>query len=108
MAGSLPQTQHAVHRGLVPRHKLRRDGVLQTPVTGFATHTPDGTVGELAAELVRIARGGLRRRGLGEAMYLAPLEEIVATQESHATAIGRLFRTEWNGSVTPLLQHMAL
>ena len=65
--------------------------MLQVPVTGFRTPTPSGTVGEVAAELVRIARDGLHRRGLGEGMYLAPLEEIVATQESHADSLARLY-----------------
>lgn len=37
------------------------------------------TLGELANKLVAFARSGLERRGLGEAVYLDPLEDVLAT-----------------------------
>eukprot|EP00892_Ulva_mutabilis_P009074 jgi/Ulvmu1/6539/UM003_0173.1 len=80
----------------------------QVSVSGLRACAPGGTVADVAAELVRIARDGLRRRGLGEAMYLFPLDEIVATGESHADALARRFRNEWRGRMEPVFEHMEL
>jgi glutamate--cysteine ligase len=60
-------------------------------------HGPGWHLGELARELVRIARGGLRRQarlddfGRDETMYLDPLEELVKTEVTLADRLLKNF-----------------
>ncbi|MEJ1157701.1 glutamate--cysteine ligase [Prosthecomicrobium sp. N25] len=84
-------------RDTVPRLALK------TPFRGTTVHA-------LAREAVALARKGLvRRNRLGpcapaeisetEAVYLAPLEEIVATGETLAEKMLRQYETEWGGDI---------
>jgi glutamate--cysteine ligase len=82
-------------RGVVPRQGLG------APFAG-------GTVRDLARDVVAISADGLKARGLGEAVYLAPLEEIVAggpTQAEHWLA---RYRGEWGGDVTRIFDEAAV
>ena len=77
----------------------------QVPRLGLATPWAGGTLRSLAAEMVAIARDGLRARARRDAaaqdetIYLAPLEEIVAggpTQAEHWLA---LYHGDWRQDV---------
>ncbi len=67
-------------------------------------------LGEIAADLLRIAHGGLaRRRRAGflepdETHHLQELERMVERGETAADEMLRLWRTEWNGSVEPIYE----
>lgn len=83
------------------REALRRD----VPRGGLATPFRRGTVGDIAAEMVAIARGGLARRarrnaaGLDETVYLAPLEEIAATRRTAADIMLAKFDGAWGADI---------
>jgi glutamate--cysteine ligase len=94
---------------LAERHALR-DGVprqaLKLPFRG-------GTVRELAAETLKIAAHGLKRRarlnknGADESMFLDPLIEIVEAGQTPAERKLKLFHGAWNGSVDPIFKEFA-
>jgi glutamate--cysteine ligase len=90
-----PWTEYAAVRPLVPRQ-------------GLDTPWQRGTLRDLARDMVRLARDGLQARGLDEARYLDPLEEIVAggpTQAEHWLA---RFHGAWDGSVAPIFAEAAV
>jgi glutamate--cysteine ligase len=94
---------------LAERHALR-DGVprdaLKLPFRG-------GTVRDVAAEALKIAVAGLRRRacvnskGVDESGFLDALIEIVESNETPAERKLKLFAGEWNGSVDPVFREFA-
>ena len=55
------------------------------------------SVRDLARDMVAIARDGLRARGLGEDVYLAPLDEIVASGLTQADRLLQLYERAWHG-----------
>jgi glutamate--cysteine ligase len=65
------------------------------------------SVRDVAREFVAIARAGLKARarldkdGHDEGMYLAPLDDIVATGQTLADRLLTLYAGPWNGSVDP-------
>ncbi len=83
---------------------LHRD----VPRHGLATAFCDTTVQWLAREMVAIARRGLRARGLGEEIYLAPLEEIAQTGKSPADRWLARCHGDWHGDVRRLFDEAAL
>ncbi len=76
--------------------KLRND----VPV--HAIHTPfrGCRVADVAREVVGVAREGLKRRGQGEEIYLAPLEETLALDRTPAERWLDKYNGEWAGDVT--------
>jgi len=93
------EERHALRDG-VPKHALK------LPFRG-------GRVRDLAAEAVKIAIGGLRRRarinskGVDESGFLDTLVEIVEADETPAERKLKLFHGEWNGSVDPVFREFA-
>ena len=79
----------------------------------MATPFRDGTVADLAEQVLEIARRGLEARGqrgvsgLDETQYLAPLEEIVESRRAPAELLLERFHGPWAGSVDPIYQEMA-
>lgn len=82
----------------------------QVPRTALKTPFRGGTLQAVAREVVALARKGLARRDrLGpcapadiaenETVYLAPLEEIVASGETLAETMLRRYETEWGGDI---------
>ena len=71
-------------RAAVPREALR------------ATIRGRG-VREVAQDILAIARDGLKARGLGEEVYLAPLSEIVESGMTRADRLLALYEGAWNG-----------
>ncbi|MGF1475184.1 MAG: glutamate--cysteine ligase [Geminicoccaceae bacterium] len=80
---------------------------------GLSARVAGRSVRDLARETVRIARGGLERRGRRdmsgdtEAKYLEPIERIAETGGSQAREKLRLYETEWGRSVRPLFKQFA-
>ena len=81
-------------RGAVPKLAL------DAPLPG------GGTLGDIAGEVLAIARGGLAARGKlnsagdNETGYLAPLEEIVASGKVPAQRLLDKFHGEWGGDIS--------
>ncbi|WP_135467640.1 glutamate--cysteine ligase [Crenalkalicoccus roseus] len=71
-------------RAAVPRQALA------APIRGRS-------VRDLARDMVAIARDGLRARGLGEEVYLAPLDEIVTSGLTQADRWLHLYERAWGG-----------
>jgi glutamate--cysteine ligase len=59
----------------------------EVPRAGLATRAGSHTVGDLAKQLVAIARDGLSRVAPDSMPLLAPVEEIAATGRTHADRI---------------------
>ncbi len=55
---------------------------------------------ELAARAVEISAAGLKARGLGEEIFLAPLQENIAQGKVQADRWLDLYRGEWQGDLT--------
>jgi len=72
-----------------------------------------GTVRDLAREAVKIAVGGLRRRGMlnadgmDESHYLDVLQEIVESGLTPAERKLALFHGRWNGDVDHVFREFA-
>jgi glutamate--cysteine ligase len=78
------------------------------PETALATPFQGRTVREVAADAIAISRDGLRARGLGEEIFLEPLDAIIASGETQADRWLRLYRDEWKGDVSRILQAAAI
>ncbi len=83
------------------RQGLRED----VPRNALATRFRDGTVGDIAAEVLKLSSAGLARRanvnaaGHDERMYLQPLEAIVASRQTTADRLLERFHGEWAGDI---------
>ena len=79
----------------------------EVPRSGLKTPFRGGTVGDIASQVVTIARQGLvaraRRDGTGadESVYLAPLEAIAASGVTRADELLAAFNGPWQSSVLP-------
>ena len=78
------------------------------PRIGLAAPLGGGTLSDLAREAVGIAGEGLRARGLGEEVLLAPLQEIVAGGPTQAQAWLALYHGAWGGDVTRIFEAAAV
>ena len=58
-----------------------------------------------ARDVLAIARDGLKARGLGEELYLAPLEEIAASGQTQADRLLALYHGAWRGDARQALLH---
>jgi glutamate--cysteine ligase len=79
-------------RGSVPRDAL------QARIRGRS-------VRDVARDVLAIARDGLKARGLGEEVYLAPLDEIVASGLTQADRLLQLYERAWGGDASRALLH---
>ncbi len=81
-------------------------GALATPFRG-------GTVQDVAREVVRLSHLGLRNRrrvnwrGQDETVYLAPLEEMVATGMTCADELLTRYHGPWHGRIEPIFSEIA-
>ena len=79
------------------------------PRLGLAVAIHGRRLGEVAAEVLRIARAGLatrnRRdaRGFDETIFLDPLHAVLA-QASEAERLINKFKTQWAGSIEPAFE----
>lgn len=58
---------------------------------------------DVARDVLDIAEGGLKARGLGEEAYLAPLQEIAESGMTQAERILQLFHGPWRGDASRAL-----
>ena len=101
---------------LVARHKWTEFAALRPLVPAQGVRAPwlRGTVRDLAADVVAIARDGLRARarlnaaGQDESVYLAPLEAIVAGGPTQSDTWLSRFHGEWCGDVTRVFTDSAI
>jgi glutamate--cysteine ligase len=77
-------------------HALR----MEVPARALAATIRGRTLRDISRDVVAIARDGLKARGLGEEVYLAPLEEIAASGMTQAERWLRRYETAWRGDVT--------
>ena len=77
-------------RAAVPRDAL-----------GAAIH--GRSVRDVARDALAIARGGLKARGLGEEVYLAPLDELVGSGLTRADRLLALYHGAWKGDARQAL-----
>jgi glutamate--cysteine ligase len=61
------------------------------------------SVRDVARDALAIARDGLKARGLGEEVYLAPLDEIVESGLTRADRLLALFDRAWKGDARQVL-----
>ncbi len=91
------------------RERLRAD----IPRLGLKTPFRGGTVRDVAARVVDLARAGLRRRnrvdatGQDESHYLAPLSETADTGRTPAEALLEDYATRWGGRIDPIFAQEA-
>ena len=91
------------------RHALREGVPSQALKLRFRAHS----VRELAAETLKIAVHGLKRRarlnrnGADESVFLEPLIEIVEANQTPAERKLELFHGAWGGSVDPVFRQFA-
>ncbi len=78
----------------------------EVPRTGFATRVGERTVGELAKELVAIARDGLSRVAPASLPLLAPVEAIATSGRTQADTIRELWQRH-HGDRAALIQALA-
>jgi glutamate--cysteine ligase len=83
------------------------------PITALDTRFRNRTVREIAAEVVELARAGLARRanrnaeGADETIYLAPIEEIVASGKTPADRLLDEYENDWNGDIEQIFKRHA-
>ncbi len=83
------------------------------PRSALATPFRTTTVREIAREMVRIARKGLRNRlqinrsSQDESIYLAPLEEVVATGRTLSDELIARFEGPWAGDIDHVFEEYA-
>jgi glutamate--cysteine ligase len=83
------------------------------PRTALKTKFRNRTVLEIARDVVGLARAGLLSRsrfnaeGDDETIYLAPLEEIVASGITSAEKLLRQFEEEWRGDIDEVFRRYA-
>ncbi len=65
------------------------------------------SVQSIAQEILALARKGLAARGLGEEVYLAPLEEIADSGVTQAERWLERFHGPWGGDVRPIFHEAA-
>ena len=76
---------------------------LDAPRLGLRATIAGRSLREVAGDALAIARDGLRARGLGEEVYLAPLQEIVESGLTQADRALHLYRTAWAGDAGRML-----
>ena len=83
------------------------------PLLGLNTRFRAGTVREVAARVVELARGGLQRRkrfdgtGQDESHYLETMAEIVDSGRTPAERLLEDYQTRWGGRIDPIFTQEA-
>lgn len=83
------------------------------PKTALKTLIKDGTLQDVAIDMLDIAKGGLRRRakmdnsGNDETSFLNPLIEIAQSGMSPAETLLASFEGEWGGKVEPAFETLS-
>ena len=78
------------------------------PRQALAAEIRGRRVQAVARDVLAIARDGLQARGLGEEVYLAPLEEIAESGLTQADRLLQLYERAWGGDAAEALLHAEL
>jgi glutamate--cysteine ligase len=78
------------------------------PREGLNARFSGGSLRDLARDTVAIAEQGLRARGMGEEIYLAPLQEIAAGAPTQAEYWLERYSKNWHGDVTRIFTESAI
>ena len=84
------------------------------PKLGLDASIAGRKLGEIASEVLELSRAGLARRdrrdaaGHDESIYLAPLQEILASGQTLAQRLEARYRGPWGGKVEPVFTELAL
>jgi glutamate--cysteine ligase len=73
----------------------------EVPRLGLKTPYRNGTLQDLAKDVLKISREGLQRRGREEGKYLNELDIIAESGETQAEMLLKFYEGEWNKSVDP-------
>ncbi len=110
-AGALDQAAELVKEWSLADHELLRGAV---PRTALKTPFKGRTVREVALDVLKIARGGLKARhqldrgGMGdEAPFLDILDEIAESGRTPAEELLEAYHGRWQGSVDPAFTEFA-
>jgi glutamate--cysteine ligase len=100
----------AAAHALVSRHRWQDLAAIRAdvPRQGLAAPFAGGTVRDLARDAVAIARDGLRGRGLGEEVFLEPLQAIVEGAPTQAEHWLDRYHGAWGGDVTHIFAEAAI
>jgi glutamate--cysteine ligase len=80
-----------------------REGLrVAASVSALAGEAEGVKLRELATQVLALSEAGLRARGLGEEVFLAPLAEEVATGKVRADRLLDLYHGAWGGDLTPI------
>ncbi len=80
-----------------------REGLrVAASVSALAGEAEGVKLRELATQVLALSEAGLRARGLGEEVFLAPLAEEVATGKTRADRLLDLYHGAWGGDLTPI------
>jgi glutamate--cysteine ligase len=83
------------------------------PITALDTPFRNRTVRDVAAEVVALAKAGLARRahrnadGHDESIYLAPVEETLASGKTPADRLLDEYETDWHGDIEQIFARHA-
>ncbi|XP_002974231.2 glutamate--cysteine ligase, chloroplastic isoform X1 [Selaginella moellendorffii] len=80
------------------RAMLRREA----PKLGLKTRFRNGTLKDVAQEVLELAKEGLERRGYNEVKFLEGVAEIVETGVTPAERLLELYNGKWNKCVDPM------
>lgn len=92
------------------RDALRR----QVPLQGLDTPFRNGTLLDIARDVLAMAEQGLKNRarsdgaGGDETVFLAYLQQIIADGQSPAARLIDRYRTEWDGDISRIYKELAL
>ena len=81
--------------------------------TGFKTMLGNRSLKEIAADVIAIAEGGLRRRAISgnlntdEQIYLSVLKELVSNGFTPAEELLKVYHERWNGNIDPIFSEYA-
>nr|AAL61610.1 gamma-glutamylcysteine synthetase [Allium cepa] len=84
------------------RDMLRR----KVPVTGLKTPFRDGLLKHVAEDVLKLAQGGLERRGYKEVGFLREVAEVVNTGVTPAEKLLELYHGKWGCNVDPIFQEL--
>jgi glutamate--cysteine ligase len=108
--GALDQASRLISDWTLADHEhLRRE----VPRTALKTAFKGRTVRDVALDVLKIAREGLKARraidkaGADEARYLDPLDEIAGSNRTLADRLLEAYETRWNRSVDPVFAEQA-
>ncbi len=85
----------------------------EVPRLGLNTPFRQGTLGDVAKQVLNISRAGLTARAQGdgagadETIFLSTLEDIVHLNRTPAEELLALYNGRWNGSVEPIFDEFA-